>query len=445
MKIKRFFALMVATAAFTAATMTACSSDDDDPTIYTVTFHSNGGTTIDDQTVAHGDYATVPDPVPSKLDYAFSGWYTDDDTFLQAFNFSTPITTDIDLYAKWRGIDLDALVALVHEAAELNAESYTGDSWEDFEEALFAAQGLLHAENATDAQIIAAYNALARAMSALVPHLDQNPTIDFGSIAVNGFVYVAPGSYFHVYAYVSDGSAVTFEVDPPVWMENIVTDADYFSARISDTASINATAVIKARSVRYPSLSASFTLKVTPAATIKTMFLDAVNALPAPEEITYTDAPAVEAAQALLNTLPHEVYDGAVDAAIEKLWECQYALEALPERLKYTFSGNTATISYIDYSGAAVGGASFTLAYAKNGSFPCGIYTSTTWIDLGGEGYMQMRLTLNANGSYELSARYATNASGANASPWEIEETGTYTNQGSQSAAGGILTLSAAE
>ncbi|MGD9679264.1 MAG: InlB B-repeat-containing protein [Vulcanibacillus sp.] len=69
---------------------------------FTVTFDSNGGSAVDSQTIADGNLATEPsDPL---LDgYSFVGWYTDDDTFLDEFVFSTDtITADIILYAKWQ-------------------------------------------------------------------------------------------------------------------------------------------------------------------------------------------------------------------------------------------------------------------------------------------------------------------------------------------------------
>ena len=37
---------------------------------------------------------------PTKTGYAFAGWYTDEG-LSTAFDASTPITSDLTLYAKW--------------------------------------------------------------------------------------------------------------------------------------------------------------------------------------------------------------------------------------------------------------------------------------------------------------------------------------------------------
>jgi len=67
---------------------------------YTVSFNSNGGSMVGSQTVNYNATATEP-AVPSRTGYTFGGWYTDDATFNNAFAFTTAITGDITLYAKW--------------------------------------------------------------------------------------------------------------------------------------------------------------------------------------------------------------------------------------------------------------------------------------------------------------------------------------------------------
>ncbi|MBR4320832.1 InlB B-repeat-containing protein, partial [Treponema sp.] len=89
-------------------------TDDDDDTsqpsaYYTVTFNSNGGTEVTSQKVESGKKATKPaNPTKQAIateTYAFENWYTstDNGTTLSdtAFDFNTPITKDITLYAKW--------------------------------------------------------------------------------------------------------------------------------------------------------------------------------------------------------------------------------------------------------------------------------------------------------------------------------------------------------
>lgn len=64
--------------------------------VYTVSFDSKGGTKVDSQIVEHGSTATKPGN-PHRNDYTFKGWYLDG----KKFDFSTPITGDITLVARW--------------------------------------------------------------------------------------------------------------------------------------------------------------------------------------------------------------------------------------------------------------------------------------------------------------------------------------------------------
>lgn len=73
--------------------------------IFTVTFDSNGGTitiggtNMTDWTsqVLDGKTITKPRNNPSKENYTFIGWYNDE----SEFDFSSPITSDLTLKAKW--------------------------------------------------------------------------------------------------------------------------------------------------------------------------------------------------------------------------------------------------------------------------------------------------------------------------------------------------------
>jgi len=67
-------------------------------TFFTVTFNSNGGSTIPSQDVGEGGTASEPEPV--RDGYAFDGWYSDQ-TFGTPWDSSVPITASITLYAKW--------------------------------------------------------------------------------------------------------------------------------------------------------------------------------------------------------------------------------------------------------------------------------------------------------------------------------------------------------
>lgn len=68
-------------------------------TYATVSFDTDGGTAIADQTVRVGAKAEKPAD-PTKSGYTFAGWYKED-TFTTAFDFDDAITTDTTVYAKF--------------------------------------------------------------------------------------------------------------------------------------------------------------------------------------------------------------------------------------------------------------------------------------------------------------------------------------------------------
>ena len=68
-------------------------------TKYTVTFNSDGGTTVAKQTVEKGKKATEP-KAPTKSGYTFKGWYLG----TTKYNFSNKVTKNITLKAKWEKV-----------------------------------------------------------------------------------------------------------------------------------------------------------------------------------------------------------------------------------------------------------------------------------------------------------------------------------------------------
>lgn len=69
---------------------------------YTVWFEPNGGSTVDPYyNVDHG--STIERPSVSRTGYTFLGWFTDDGTFRNQWNFtSDQVVSDMTLYASWR-------------------------------------------------------------------------------------------------------------------------------------------------------------------------------------------------------------------------------------------------------------------------------------------------------------------------------------------------------
>jgi uncharacterized repeat protein (TIGR02543 family) len=72
---------------------------------YTVSFDSNGGSAVDDQSVAFEDPATEPAD-PTRTGYVFQGWFTAA-TGGTAYDFSSPVDHAMVLHAHWSIADTD--------------------------------------------------------------------------------------------------------------------------------------------------------------------------------------------------------------------------------------------------------------------------------------------------------------------------------------------------
>lgn len=64
---------------------------------YTVTFNSNGGTLVSNQSVFYGDCAIEPE-IPEKDGFYFDGWYDEEGEW---FDFSLPVLKNVNLTACW--------------------------------------------------------------------------------------------------------------------------------------------------------------------------------------------------------------------------------------------------------------------------------------------------------------------------------------------------------
>lgn len=67
---------------------------------YTVTFESNGGNTVPSQNRIRYEGLVLKPIDPSKVGYNFGNWYSDED-LTAAYDFSTPLTGNLTLYADW--------------------------------------------------------------------------------------------------------------------------------------------------------------------------------------------------------------------------------------------------------------------------------------------------------------------------------------------------------
>lgn len=70
----------------------------------TVTFNTNGGSTVKTQSIVQGTKLSKP-AEPTKEDYVFTGWYTDA-ACTKLYNFNQTVNTNVTLYAGWKVRDL---------------------------------------------------------------------------------------------------------------------------------------------------------------------------------------------------------------------------------------------------------------------------------------------------------------------------------------------------
>jgi len=80
-----------------------------DPTYHTVSFDSDGGSSVDSQEVEEGDLATRP-ANPTRSHYTFAGWYLDG----VPYDFSAPVTEDIELVAHWTPVMFNVTYKVVN-------------------------------------------------------------------------------------------------------------------------------------------------------------------------------------------------------------------------------------------------------------------------------------------------------------------------------------------
>ena len=101
-------------------------AEEPDPvTTFTVSFRTNGGTAVEQQTIVEGGTAEKPAD-PTREGYEFTGWLLDG----QPYDFSTPVTGNITLDAAWRQIaSLDELAGVTATVDGKPVEGFdpTGD------------------------------------------------------------------------------------------------------------------------------------------------------------------------------------------------------------------------------------------------------------------------------------------------------------------------------
>lgn len=307
---------------------------------YTVTFETNGGSAIEAQLVPEGTFATKPATAPTKEGNLFEGWYTEQ-TMTNLFDFYTPITKDITLYAKWMDISsitFDDLQQLFGEAERLTYQeyAYTEESLLALRKKIGEIRPIINdPSSATQEEIATAYQTLHAAIQALVelPYrqtasLKINPTPTAEGVIP---VYISQGNaYLSIEGSDNNGNPATrpdikleFDGNEMAKWGEYYYGGYYLSINsLKPNLKAGATIDIKVICNDNPSLSTTLKLKAIDAEEQKAMFISAVDALP--QTITFDNS--LEAIQTIndidnkYNQLTSDIQTNPdVQAACQKL------------------------------------------------------------------------------------------------------------------------------
>lgn len=103
--------LTVLVAALLLLTFVGCA-----PKTFTVTFDTDGGSTVAAQTVKEGEKAQKPTPPPTKTGFEFDNWYTAK-TGGEVFDFDKEVTGDVTVYARWTAVSAKTVTFKVNYIA----------------------------------------------------------------------------------------------------------------------------------------------------------------------------------------------------------------------------------------------------------------------------------------------------------------------------------------
>lgn len=423
---------------------------------YTVTFETNGGSAIEAQLVPEGTFATKPETVPTKEGNLFEGWYTEQ-TMTNRFDFYTPITKDITLYAKWMDISSITYADLqqLFDDAEWLTNSidynytYTEESLLALKEKVEEVRPTAENSSATQEEIAKAYQTLHTAMQALVelPYrqttsLKINPTpIAEGVIPI----YISQGyASLDIFGLDSNGNPATrpdikLEFDGnelAKWGDYNYYDGGYLSINsLKSNLKAGTTIDIKVICNDNPSLSTTLTLKAIDAEEQKAMFISAMDALP--QEITIDNCLEVANKISEIENLYWQLSadlreDADVQAAYQKLNDTYYPqIWNFTIYTSYKFDGNTCTAT-TNY------GSKEKYEYKAEGSFPCGTYTGE-WISYDNQTYSQLKIELKSDNTYQMYHRYANSEAEKETAEWNNGNAGTYKLTGDQANGGSLI------
>lgn len=417
---------------------------------FTVTFNTNGGSAIAPVQVASGGTVTKPTD-PTKEGFTLESW-SNDAALTAVYNFSTPVTADLTLYAKWAAAVDDSrakLEALMEEAAAIDLLGYTEESIAALNTKMDAADKVLDNQNATTAELTTAYNELKAAIDALV----EKPASPVKSLKIlqvtpiGGAVLIQANSTLDVEVYACDASGEPYQANPAVTFTyneaefeamadgEIFINDNLFGFDTKETLTAGLMATLTITSKDNPLISQTLTIRTAAEGEIAQTFINLVNTLPAPEDITHACIETIKLATNFAQNLPEDAWaNEEVVIAAQKLQECKDAATKLPKRLQFSaFTGNICSMTQLYMDGDIAMG-DFT--YKADGNFPAGVYTQVGVIS--DELYaFQYRYTLKADGTGIRESRMIDDPITMTGGEFSLDETIThYTVEGTQADGG---------
>ena len=200
-------------------------------TTYTVTFESNGGSNIENQIVYEGSNVIRPaDPV--KADNLFAGWFTDA-ALTTEYIFTTPVTADFTLYAKWEPMSVVITINDGGYADNVVNRTITGTVVSNVE--IVSIEYTLASANKTDTVVIALDENNAFSADILLEDGENTFTITVitanGSVTTKSVVLKFDSGYVFDDVYDRDDPRL---IKVPVWFDELEEPSTFLVANILD-------------------------------------------------------------------------------------------------------------------------------------------------------------------------------------------------------------------
>lgn len=181
----------------------------------TAIFNTDGGNPVNPQYLLSGANEMVTKPAdPTREGYIFKGWYSDS-YCTEEYDFASPVTVDVIIYAKWQDIKEELKALVVTANGLLTGGTEKGQTY--LNGFITAAQTVIDKASATVDEVTLAFNNLTTAIAAY-----QDASLK--DLSINGNIIA--GFSANVYQYIYSLSPADTEI-PVVTVAISAECADY--------------------------------------------------------------------------------------------------------------------------------------------------------------------------------------------------------------------------